>query len=87
MCNECAMVKERAGMWHAYQANCDGCTARAVARSAAMFAAVRLGEPRNLREMIGRVLPGMSYADARVLVWKAWEIDHAEQEEANVSHC
>lgn len=79
-CPECRQVKAHRGHWHIYQSGCLGCSARAIARSSAAFDAIRRSQPDDLREMMTRMLPTKSYAEARAMVWKAWQIDHETNE-------
>ena len=73
-CEHC--TKARAGMWCGYAAKCTGCAARAAARCIVVFEAVRSRDASEMRELLGRVLPGMSYEEARAMVWDWWEVDH-----------
>lgn len=79
-CIECRETEARQGHWHVYRTGCPGCTARAVARSQAAFDAIVRSDPAELRDMLKRMFPTMAYADARALVWAAWQIDHPAQE-------
>lgn len=72
----------RGGRWHGYRTGCKGCEARAVARSQAAFLAIRKNEPGDLRDMIARLFPSMSYEDARRAVWAWWLVDHPEDKPA-----
>lgn len=76
-CDNCA--RARAGMWCGYSATCNDCTARAVARSITAFEAVRHRATADLRAMLARALPGMSYEAARDMVWVWWRLDHPKK--------
>jgi hypothetical protein len=84
MCAECTLARER--VWHGgYDHWCDGCMARAIARSQAAFHAIDErgnGDQRPLRELIGRCMQKVPYEDARRVVWQWWQVDHAKEVEA-----
>lgn len=73
-CSHCARAS--AGVWFGYLASCEGCAARAVARSLCAFEAVRTRQSADLRAVLARVLPAVPYEQARALVWDWWRIDH-----------
>lgn len=79
-CGNC--TRARAGMWCGYSSACNDCTARAVARSIVAFESVRNRSTADLREMLARVLPGVSYEAARDMVWAWWRIDHPQKTKA-----
>jgi len=83
-CAECDLARGR--VWHGIYANwCDGCTARALARSSAAFDAIDergRRDPEPLRELIARCMPAMPYEAAREAVWDWWQVDHAKEVEA-----
>ena len=79
-CYECTATVDRGGMWHVYRESCDECSARAISRSLAAFRAVRHHDVGALREMIARMLPTRTYAEARAMVWRWWIIDHPTSE-------
>lgn len=76
-CEDC--TRSRAGLWCGYSANCDDCTARAIARSLSAFNALHNRGPGNrhdLREAILRAMPNTEYTAARRMVWAWWQHDH-----------
>lgn len=81
-CPDCALVRQRHGLWHGYRAGCLDCTARAAARSQAAFDAIRCDRPQDLQELIGRLFPATPYAAARRMVWDWWLLDHPQEEQA-----
>ena len=81
-CTDCAEARLRT--WCGYRIGCNGCSARAVARSLAAFNALDTmgdGDAEPLRALIVQLLPEMPYADARRLVWDWWRSDHPQQQE------
>ena len=76
-CSDC--TKARAGMWCGYCYVCNDCSARAVARSVTAFEAVQSRDSGDLRAMLARALPGMSYEAARDMVWAWWRLDHPKK--------
>lgn len=80
-CEDC--TKSRAGLWCGYSANCDDCTARAIARSLSAFNALHsrgTGNRHDLRDAIQRAMPDTEYATARRMVWAWWQHDYPAQE-------
>lgn len=80
-CPECTEARARA-WWGGYRANCNGCTARAIARSLDAFnalAASGTGDKDALRALIGRLMPNVEPAQARRMVWEWWTQDHPQQ--------
>ena len=80
-CEYC--TRSRAGLWCGYSANCDDCTARAIARSLSAFNALHNRGPGNrhdLREAILRAMPNTEYATARRMVWAWWQHDYPAPE-------
>jgi hypothetical protein len=84
VCAECMLARDR--VWHGLYANwCDGCMARAIARSHAAFDALHergKKDVRGLREIVARCMPEVPFEDARRLVWEWWQLDHAKEVEA-----
>jgi hypothetical protein len=78
-CDDC--TRARAGLWCGYSANCDDCTARAIARSLSAFNALHnrgTGNRHDLRDAILRAMSNTEYAAARRMVWAWWQHDHPE---------
>lgn len=78
-CDDCASAIQRKGQWHGFTLACKGCEARAVARSQAMFLAVRKGDTAELHETLRRIFPAISLDDAKRMVWGWWKTDHADE--------
>lgn len=78
-CPDCTQA--RAGQWIGYRADCQDCTARAVARSLPAFNALDprgTGERDELRDLIRQAMPNTVAADARRMVWAWWQHDQAQ---------
>jgi hypothetical protein len=79
-CDHC--TRARAGVWHGqYDAACEGCCARSLARSLAGFNALHAhgsGDKMALQDLIVRNLPKLPYADARRSVWEWWLSDRSQ---------
>lgn len=71
-----------AHVWHGgYRSECNGCTARAIARSLSAFNALHdagTGDREALRQMVITLMPGVELNRARQMVWEWWQRDHAE---------
>lgn len=76
MCNHCAAARVRAHGF--YDHWCDGCMARAVARSGAALKAFERDDYSELVRTIGDVFPASRVARARRLVEQWWANDHQE---------
>lgn len=63
----------------AYDDGCDGCVARGLARSLAMFKAIRQSDANDLQDALARLFPNLAYRDARKIVWDWFQHDHPEE--------
>ncbi len=83
-CDNCR--RAAAGMWICYRMACDGCTARAIARSMAAFNAARPGASADdkaaLRETYARALPHLPMREAHEAMLFWWRLDHAVELQA-----
>ena len=64
-----------------YTANCDGCTARAIARSMTAWRALHPkgnGSRADLTEMVNMMLSHLDPKEARRMVLEWWRHDHPE---------
>lgn len=74
-----------------YRAGCMGCAARAIARCDAMRKAMdktlstleRLEATREVRELMSRTMPGVSFYVARAEVLQWWTVDEANRSGVN----
>lgn len=80
-CEACTTAKLRS--CGSYRTWCDGCMARACARSLAAFNALDpkgSGEQEPLRDLVAQVFPAEKRKQARADVWAWWQIDHPTTE-------
>ena len=79
-CAHCAAARVRT--WGHYETWCNGCMARAVARSSAAFHALDSrgkGEQEPLRDLVRRMLPEFGVGQALAMVAEWWKVDHEHQ--------
>ena len=78
-CEACAAAKVRtSGL---YINRCEGCTARAVARSLAAHHAWHPqgeGDLEPLKALVAKLFPADRQRQARALVWAWWQHDHPQ---------
>lgn len=76
-CHDCQQARVKA--WGAYRAQCNGCAARAIARSLTAWNALHPagdGNRQALTEMVARLLPNVAADEARRMVLSWWREDH-----------
>jgi hypothetical protein len=78
-CPDCTAAEQMGQTWGGYRAGCDGCRARAVSRSGAMFQAVRRNRANELIEMTQRLWPATPFERIKTDLMRWWRIDHPEQ--------
>lgn len=81
MCQDCTGARENGGYWPLYRLGCQGCTARAVARSQAAIEAFEFNHWDSLDDILARLFRNnQREALSRVRAW--WRIDHPQEQKA-----
>lgn len=85
ICPDCTVAKSHT--WGGYSAHCNGCKARAAARSLAAKKVLSTNTPdpddsRIFSDLIARLMPSTPTKQARALVCAWWHHDHPKDDAA-----